>query len=130
MILYIVLWVVALVLLLAIFLILKYRKTWKISEDWIKFFKKQIKQIDTPAISPRERILSFDKLYHHILKDLWYEWSFWEILKRKPKEISDIDQIWKLHKLRNKLAHDFDTIDERILIKRANEFKLEIEKMI
>ena len=53
-----------------------------------------------------EQIIEYDKIYHHILKSLGYRWSFGEILKRNPKEIKNINDVWEVHKLRNRLVHD------------------------
>lgn len=119
-----------LIIIIWIFLLFKFRKTGKISEDRKKFFRKKIRLISSPANSYKEQIMDFDKLYHHVLKEMGYDWTFWEILKKKPKEISDLNLIWKLHKLRNKLAHDFDAVDEKMLQKSAKEFKREIGNLL
>lgn len=58
--------------------------------------------------SSKTQIVEYDKLYHAILKDLWYSGSFGEILKRKPREIHNIQEIWSLHKLRNILVHELN----------------------
>lgn len=76
--------------------------------------------------SDKEKIIEYDKLYHKILLALWYNWSFWEILKMEPIEISNINEIWNLHKIRNKLVHEFDEIDEKELKKLAKNYKKEL----
>lgn len=76
--------------------------------------------------SAKEQIIEYDKLYHKILLALWYNWSFWEILKMEPIEISNINEIWNLHKIRNKLVHEFDEIDEKELKKLAKNYKKEL----
>lgn len=83
-----------------------------------------------PSYSYREQILELDKLLHYILKDLSYEWTLGEILKKEPVEISSLDEIWRLHKLRNKLAHDFDEIAETSLRKDAKKFENELNKIL
>jgi len=105
------------------------RKTW-ISESKKEYFYSKISDIEDYSSSDKEKILEFDKLYHHILKEFWYNWSFWEILKRNPKEILDINLIWRLHKIRNKLAHEFDTFSESDLSKDAKLFQKEVEKLL
>ncbi len=80
--------------------------------------------------SIKEKIIDLDKLYHFILKTLWYKWSFWEILKQNPKEIFDINKIWELHKIRNKLVHDFDLIWESTLLKKQKEYEIEIKRIL
>jgi len=38
--------------------------------------------------------------------------------------------IWELHKLRNKLVHDFDLLSEKVLKTKSSEYKSQIEKLI
>ena len=80
--------------------------------------------------SPKVQIIECDKIYHHILKDLWYSGSFGEILKRRPKEISDLDQIWDLHKLRNSLVHELKERDQKYLERLANEYKSVVKNFL
>ena len=61
---------------------------------------------------------------------MWYEGNFWEILKLNPEEIKNINKIWELHKLRNKLVHDFDLLEEVILNRKSKEYKQEILKLL
>jgi uncharacterized protein YutE (UPF0331/DUF86 family) len=56
--------------------------------------------------------------------------TFGEILKSKPREIDDLNKIWELHKLRNKLVHDFDLLDDIILTKKSKEYQKEFEKLL
>ncbi len=117
-------------LLLAIyFAFIWSKKSKKLSPEKIKDFEKKLKQINT-NISSKEKIIDSDKLYHKILQEAWYNWDFWEILKQKPLIINDLDKIWELHKIRNKLVHDFDQFDERVLLTKSNEFVKEIEKLL
>jgi len=101
----------------------------KLSID-IEKYKNHIKNINRWDKSFKEQILDYDKIYHNILKEAWYNWSFWEILKQKPSIISDIDNIWKLHKLRNKLTHDMDDFEKVFLQKKSKEYKKEVEKLL
>jgi len=57
---------------------------------------------------------------------MWYEWTFWDILKKEPNEIWNINKVWELHKLRNKLVHDFDLIDEVFLRRKEEEYFREL----
>lgn len=118
-----------LILLIWIFLVLKFSKKTKLSEERIKFFNTQLKRIITNS-SPKEQIIDMDKLYHKFLQELWYEGTFWEILKLNPEEIPDINKIWELHKLRNKLVHDFDLLSEKVLKSKSAEYNKEINKLI
>jgi len=51
-------------------------------------------------------------------------------LKLNPKEVIDINKIWELHKLRNKLVHDFDLISESMLRKKITEYEKEINALL
>lgn len=106
---------------------LKNRK--KLWEAKIKDFRKKLKQIQS-SISSKEKLIDSDKLYHKILLELWYNGDFWEILKQKPIIIWDLDKIWELHKIRNKLVHDFDNYDEVFLKGKSKEFLSEVEKLL
>ncbi len=122
---YYILLILVIIILFGIFLILKFSKSKKLSLQIKKELQKNFRQIKT-STSSKEKIVDFDKLYHKILIKLWYDWTFWEILKSKPSIISDLNKVWELHKLRNKLVHDFDLMSENILKKKA----LEYEKLI
>lgn len=112
---------------------------------YLAFFWKKSKKLDTQTLSKikkhialtwkwnksfKEQIMDYDKIYHNILKEIWYNWTFWEILKQKPIIIGDIQKIWDLHKLRNKLAHDFDNIEQKVLQRKSIEFKNEVNKLL
>lgn len=117
-------------LLVAIYFAFIWWKKWKkLSKEKIKDFEKKLKQINA-NISPKEKIIDSDKLYHKILQEVWYNWDFWEILKQKPIIIWDLDKIWELHKVRNKLVHDFDNHAETFLRDKSKEYFKEIEKLL
>jgi len=120
---------VLLILFIWIYLIFKYTKKYKISPDKINFFNKQLKRIILNG-SYKEQIIDIDKLYHKVLQEAGYNGTFWEILKTEPSEIWDLQKIWELHKLRNKLVHDFDLLSENVLKKKSDEYKKQIEKLI
>lgn len=106
---------------------------------WIFWFGKQktISKSDTriflsfvqktQQLSPKQQVIEFDKIYHHILKKMWYEWTFWEILKQEPKEVKNIQNIWELHKFRNTLVHELRDQDERFILKQAESYRKIIE---
>ncbi len=96
------------------FIVVKFSLKKKIPIQRKKYFNKIFKNISNKN-SAKDKIIDYDKLYHKILLEMWYKWTFWEILKMEPNEIWNINKIWELHKLRNKLVHDFDIIDDKIL---------------
>ena len=118
------------IIIFAIIIIFIFRKKKKkldagSKKEIIKFFNK-IKK----SSSNKEKIIDFDKLYHRILLDLWYKWSFWNILKKERKEIINLNKIWELHKLRNNLVHSFDWTKEDFLEKKVKEYIKEINLIL
>ncbi|PID87686.1 hypothetical protein CSB07_00120 [Candidatus Gracilibacteria bacterium] len=97
-----------------------------LSEEKRKFFIKNFGEIKK-ITDPKTKIIDYDKLYHNILKQIGYTGTFGDILKEKPKEITNLNKIWELHKLRNKLVHDFDK--QKSLDKMAIEYENEIKKL-
>ena len=122
---YIIIFFILALFLLFIFRNKKKKLTSSQKKEIITFFNK-IKKFR----SNKEKIIDFDKLYHRILKDLWYKWSFGEILKKEPKEILNLNKIWELHKLRNNLVHQFNWEKEDFLEKKSKEYIKEIQKIL
>ena len=120
---------IILIILIWIFLVFKFTKKYKISSEKIIFFNKQLKNIKNSS-SYKEQIIDIDKLYHKVLLEAGYEWTFWEILKAEPSEVWNLNDIWDLHKLRNKLVHDFDLLSESVLKKKSLNYEKEIIKLI
>ena len=104
----------------AIFTVIRLSIKKKIPKQRKVYLNKLFKWI-SKKISSKEKIIDYDKLYHKILIEMWYNWTFWDILKLEPNEIWNINKVWELHKLRNKLVHDFDLIDEKVLQKAEND---------
>jgi len=109
----------------AIFTVVKLSIKKKIPKQRKAYLNKLFKDISIKNWS-KEKIIDYDKLYHKILIEMWYDWNFWDILKLEPNEVWNINKVWELHKLRNKLVHDFDLIDEKVLQKAENEYFREI----
>ena len=118
-----------LILLIWVFLIFKYTKRYKISSDKLKFFNTQLK-IVIANWSSKEQIIDIDKLYHKVLLEAGYTWTFWGILKSEPSEVWNLQKIWELHKLRNKLVHDFDSLTKNVLKNKAVDYEREINKLL
>jgi len=81
-------------------------------------------------LSSKHQVVEYDKIYHHTLKKLWYEGTFWEILKQKPSEISNLNEVWELHKFRNTLVHELRDLDERFILKQSKKYKTVVEKFV
>lgn len=125
----IVLIVFVIIIFIAIFLIFKFKKRYKVSQAKKIFFNEQLKKI-LSYNSYKWQIIDLDKLYHKILLEAGYIWTFWEILKQEPSEIADLQKIWELHKIRNKLVHDFDNTSDKILKDYSVSYIVEIKKLL
>jgi len=101
----------------------------KLSNEKKLYFHKIFKQYSANS-DVKSKITDFDKLYHKILHEIWYKWTFGEILKQKPKEITNLNKIWEFHKMRNKLVHDFDIWEDIALKKISNEYEKEIKRLL
>ena len=121
--------ILVIVILFGIFVLLKFSKNKKLDNNAKKEIKKNLVYIKNLS-SNKEKIVDYDKLYHKILIKLWFKGSFGEILKSEPKVINDLNKIWELHKLRNKLVHDFDLLTENILKKKAEEYERIINNLL
>ena len=125
--------VIVFVIILWIWLIwfFSWRKTVKSKIDFqtLQKIKKDFKLIKTHT-SAKEQIIDYDKLLHKILLEMWYVWNFGDILKQNPRELKDIETVWKLHKIRNKLVHDFDLVANNVLRKRALDYEKVINEML
>ena len=126
---YYILGLVLIIIIFWVFIILKFSKSKKLNYYVKKELVKNFKHIKT-SNSSKERIVDFDKLYHKILIKLWYNWTFWEILKSKPTVVSNLNTIWELHKLRNKLVHDFDIVSDNILKNKSLEYEKIINELL
>ena len=107
-------------------IILKFSKKKKLSEADKKELKNIFKNMKVNK-RDKEKLIDYDKLYHKILQKFWYNWTFWEILKTKPNEIWNLNKVWELHKLRNKLVHDVDEKIKENLFLKVKEYEKEIE---
>ncbi|QFR39659.1 hypothetical protein A9Q91_05560 [Candidatus Gracilibacteria bacterium 28_42_T64] len=112
-----------------IFLVVKYSKRRTLSTEKSKYFLKILHKIAT-QVSSKSKIIDYDKLYHKILNELGYDGTFGDALKLEPKEVKNINNIWNLHKLRNKIVHDFDSYDEKYLKHKAHHYEKEIKKLL
>lgn len=100
----------ALFLLLDIFLfiiVVYFRTKRGLSAEDLRFFQKKWQVIQREP-DPRHALLDSDKLLHIALKKKGYYGSLGEQLKKARSLFSHLDDVWFAHKLRNRIAHEFD----------------------
>lgn len=52
------------------------------------------------------RVLEAENILDRALRDIGYQGTFGEKLKRMQKTLPNIDAVWQAHKLRNRIAHE------------------------
>ena len=55
-----------------------------------------------------KQILEYDKLLEKVLHARGYKESLGNILKSHPSLFTNLDSLWKAHKLRNNIAHELE----------------------
>ncbi|EKD29379.1 MAG: hypothetical protein ACD_78C00429G0001 [uncultured bacterium (gcode 4)] len=98
-------------------------------KDKKDYYRKEIQKVSALP-SPTEQIMRYDMIMHHILKDYGYSGNVGDQLKAKPRMMNNLNAIWSLHKLRNKLAHSMDTVSVDLLERKADEFEKEVLKLL
>lgn len=98
--------IVGLAVLVAFLVFLKAQKR-KLSAQNQNLIKREWNKIlNESKINPNLAILEADKLLDHVLKFLGYRGSLGEKLKKSGSLFSNLDDVWKVHKMRNKIAHE------------------------
>ena len=112
------------------FLIFFRRNKKQLKKCDLKDFSCHLKKISHKKVSQKEKIIDYDKVYHKILLKAWYNGSFWDILKQNPREISDLNKIWELHKIRNHLVHEMWEPKWVDLEETSQQYKKELSKIL
>jgi hypothetical protein len=90
------------------FYIVFFRKKKLKNSDKNRYYKKW--QEITSYSDMRAAIMDADKLVDKVLSSYGYGGSFADKLRKAEKMFSDYESIWMAHKLRNRLAHEFDVV--------------------
>jgi hypothetical protein len=72
-----------------------------------KFFVDNWRRI-TANEDLRHRVMDADKLLEHFMRRRGWQGSFGEMLKRNGPKFTDLNGLWRAHKLRNGLAHQLN----------------------
>ncbi len=92
----------------------------KLSPQNLAFIQTQWKLILKESESDsKQSILEADKLLNFILSRKGYEGSLGEKLKKASPLFSDLDGVWRAHKLRNKIAHELNFSPASLETKQA-----------
>ena len=106
-------WIIALIVffvldLIFVIIILVKRARGKVfSLKELQYIKSHwIRIIDTFSNNPQSAIMDADKLLYYALDRKGIEGTLGEKLKKAGLRFSDLNGVWKAHKLRNRVAHE------------------------
>lgn len=72
-----------------------------------EFFKNEWQKVETlKEMSPTHAVLEADKIFDNVLKKMGYRGGFADKFKKAQKLVGNKEEIWKAHKLRNRIAHE------------------------
>lgn len=94
--------------ILIVFLVVFIKKRKKFSDKDLHFIKiNWFRILDLVSTDPIRAIMDADKLLDFALGKRGKTGSLGEKLKQSKSLFKDINSVWEVHKLRNKLAHEF-----------------------
>lgn len=80
--------------------------------------------------NPNEAILEADKLLSYTLKLKGYHGSVGDQLKKSAHNFTNLDGVWSVHKLRNRIAHEMDVkLNAKQAMRAMKQFKKAIEDL-
>ena len=121
---------IILMLLSSIFYLIFLNKKKKLHPQKKKYFHSLMIKIKKSS-NWKDQIIELDKLLHHIFLAYWLKWTFWEILKEEPPLVKwELQNIWKYHKLRNTLVHDFSPRSNNELLKSSKDYSKIIKEIL
>jgi hypothetical protein len=93
--------------LLAVYVLIKSRKSGKLTPSDLKTIQKEWSAImEENKRSSHSAIIHADKLLGHVLGLIGYEGSVGDQLKKGGALFRDLNSLWDAHKMRNKVAHE------------------------
>ncbi len=98
----------ATIIVLAGIAVFRFGKKRRFSERDIRRFLGKMEEVSRKTAA--ERIVAYDKILDHALASLNYGGTLGEKLKSEPAVLrGKLDEIWRLHKIRNRIVHDLET---------------------
>lgn len=98
--------------LLVVFVVFKMRRRSGFDAKSIQYIKSHwIRILDMFPGNPRGSVLDADKLLDYCLGKHGFQGNLGEKLKKAGPRFSDVNGVWRAHKLRNRIAHELNDID-------------------
>lgn len=112
----------AIILTLYVFISAQRRKLTKEDQRWFLDHWNSI--IKEKKKNPMKAILDADKLLDKALSKKGYKGSVGEKLKKSKKWFSDLNGVWRAHKLRNQISHELNyKLEDKDIDDALNQFK-------
>lgn len=123
--------IISLIIIAFVIVKIKIASRKKISEKILKKIQTQWKIIEEiKTTNPTKAILDADKLLNIALKETGTNGSVGEQLKKREKNLKNLQEIWEAHKLRNKVAHEIFELKTNETEKALKTFKKTISEII
>lgn len=104
--------------------VLKRRRGRRFAENELNYIRSQwIRIIDSFESHTKEAVIDADKLLDYALGRKNFVGSLGEKLKKAGSRFSDLNGVWRAHKLRNRIAHEFSEIKKDEAKKALSYFK-------
>ncbi len=114
--------VLAFLLVLWVFVKNARRKVLGLKQE--KYIKSHwVKAIANYENNPAQAVMEADKILDYALKFYGFEGALGEKLKKAAPRFSDINSVWRAHKLRNRIAHELSDIDKKEALSALKAFK-------
>ncbi|MBD3330939.1 hypothetical protein GF354_05430 [Candidatus Peregrinibacteria bacterium] len=115
---------IALDILFIVIIFLKRSSRSKLTNQQLNYIHLHwIRIIDTAASNPSSSILDADKLLHYVLAIKGFQGSTGAKMKGAQRHFSDLNGIWRAHKLRNRVAHEMLDLNRAQTKKALRSFK-------
>jgi hypothetical protein len=99
-------------LVLVGFVAIKLRWRKKLGSKELQYIRSHwVRIIDSFNSYPSQAIMDADKLLDYTLEKHGFTGTLGEKLKKAGPRFSDLDSVWRAHKLRNKFAHELSNVD-------------------
>ena len=114
----------ALDLILVVWIFLRNKRRNRLSQKSLVYICSHwIRIIDSFHANPVQSVLDADKLLDYALSQHGFVGSVGEKLKKAGARFSDLDAVWRAHKLRNKLAHELGGVPKHDTKAALSHFK-------
>jgi hypothetical protein len=122
------------IFLVSLFSISFFRIKYEKNTKWKKIVKDKLNNLELQKLDFSSQIIQLDKIIEYCLQSKFnHKATLGELLKKYKKNFAkrDLDEIWKTHKIRNKIAHDIDFSTDLNVFKTTIEMqKKQIKKLL